>query len=179
MRKKSYCRKNSSLLSKKQKDMHHMWCISFRSVCAAIWLASQLRDDVPSRMSACGAAENAAELFPISVLKQAGFPQAHSAAVVQLYNQLRTIHGTSDFKLTRGGDATTADVLAKQAKPGHVLLAFNEPPNKPNLGTHAHCGIVGPDGQIFTNDWTDGIWKLAEFQWYFYWYKHLYIIRLP
>lgn len=114
-----------------------------------------------------------------NVLKQAGYKQAHSAVVRMVYNQLGTISGVKQFKLPGGGDATTAEVLAQRAKPGDVLLAFSEPPTKANLGPNAHCGIVGPDGQIYTNDWNDGIWKLSEFQRYFYWYKHLYIFRLP
>jgi hypothetical protein len=114
-----------------------------------------------------------------NVLNQAGYKQPHSAAVRYVYKQLRTVPGAKEFKLPGDGAATTAEVLAARTKPGDVLLAFNELPDKPNLGPHAHCGIVGPEGQIFTNDWNDGIWKLAEFQRYFYHYKHFYIFRLP
>jgi hypothetical protein len=114
-----------------------------------------------------------------NVLNQAGYKPPHSAAVRFVYKQLRTIHGATEFKLAGDGAATTAEVLAKQTKPGDVLLAFNETPDRPNLGPHAHCGIIGPGGQIYTNDWNDGIWKLAEFQRYFYHYKYFYIFRLP
>lgn len=114
-----------------------------------------------------------------NVLKRAGYKQANSAAVRFLYTQLRTTRGAKEFPLPGAGSDVTAEVLATKTKPGDVLLAFHEYPDKPNLGPHAHCGIVGPKGQIYTNDWDDGIWKLGDFQRYFYHYKHFRIVRMP
>jgi hypothetical protein len=114
-----------------------------------------------------------------NVLNKAGYKQAKSAAVRTLYQQLRTTRGAKDFTLAGTGKDVTAAVLAASTKPGDVLLAFRESPDKANLGPDAHCGIVGPNGDIYTNDWNDGIWKLSNFQKYFYYYKHFRIVRLP
>lgn len=114
-----------------------------------------------------------------NVLNKAGCKQAHSAGVRIVYSQLKKMPGVKHFKLKGEGSDLTANVLASQTQPGDVLLAFNNPPPAPNTGSHAHCGIIGPGGQIYTNDWNDGIWKLAEYQRYFSHYKHVYIFRIP
>ncbi|MBX3149516.1 hypothetical protein KF728_05100 [Candidatus Obscuribacterales bacterium] len=86
---------------------------------------------------------------------------------------------TAEYVVKEGGDGPINDrALAKVAKPGDVLVAFMDPLPKGNIGPKAHCGIIGPDGTVFTNDWNDGIWKHADIHTYFDSYRHIRVIRL-
>jgi len=86
---------------------------------------------------------------------------------------------TAEYVVKEGGDGPINDrALANVAKPGDVLVAFMDPLPKGNIGPKAHCGIIGPDGTVFTNDWNDGIWKHADIHTYFDSYRHIRVIRL-
>lgn len=85
----------------------------------------------------------------------------------------------SEFIVKEGGDGPINDrTLAGLARPGDVLVAFMDPLPRGNVGPKAHCGIIGPDGTVFTNDWNDGIWKHASIHTYFDSYRHIRVIRL-
>lgn len=85
----------------------------------------------------------------------------------------------SEFIVKDGGDGPINDrTLARVARPGDVLVAFMDPLPRGNIGPKAHCGIIGPDGTVFTNDWNDGIWKHASIHTYFDSYRHIRVIRL-
>lgn len=64
------------------------------------------------------------------------------------------------------------------ARPGDVLMAFMAPPNKPNGGPNAHCGIMAENADVFTNDWDDGIWKRLNIHVMFDHYPYVRLIRL-
>lgn len=116
-----------------------------------------------------------------NVLKQAGVSGVNSAAVYVMRRQLlkHKAFTAQEFCVKKSKD-TGVDATAFKgvAKPGDVLLAFNEPPDKPNLGPNAHCGFVGSAGNVYTNDWNDGIWKYAPVEQYFSYYPYIYVIRL-
>jgi len=52
-----------------------------------------------------------------------------------------------------------------------------EPPTKLNGGPNAHCGIMGANATVYTNDWNDGIWKNDRYEQYFYYFKDIRLIR--
>lgn len=115
-----------------------------------------------------------------NVLKIAGITDAHSAAVVPLRSQL--LHGSHEvleLKL-KNGELKPIDneLILNLAHPGDILLAFSEPPNKPNLGGHAHCGIMSFGLFVFTNDWNDGIWKRVDIHSMFDGYSYIRLIRI-
>lgn len=116
-----------------------------------------------------------------NVLKNAGVRGVSSAAVVFIRRQIlnHPRYSAQEFCIKKAGPEGV-DTRAFQAvsRPGDVLLAFMEPPTKPNLGTSAHCGIVGKDGNVYTNDWNDGIWKYAPIEQYFSYFPYIYVIRL-
>ncbi|MGH9551124.1 MAG: hypothetical protein ACRD3W_17200, partial [Terriglobales bacterium] len=95
-----------------------------------------------------------------NVLKKAGVKSAHSATVTIARKQLLD-SGVATEIVVRNGEGKEIDdeKLKKLAHPGDVLMAFMHPPSKPNGGPDAHCGIMGPGTDNFTNDWNDGIWK--------------------
>lgn len=116
-----------------------------------------------------------------NVLKNAGVLGVNSAAVVIIRRQIlnHPKYSAQEICVKKAGpsglDAQTFQTLSR---PGDVLLAFMEPPTKPNLGPNAHCGFVGTDGNVYTNDWNDGIWKYAPIEQYFSYYPYIYVIRL-
>lgn len=115
-----------------------------------------------------------------NVLGKAGVKYARSP-VTKIVRQ-KLLGGpvrTSEYVVKEGGDGPISDkALAKVARPGDVLVAFMDPLPKGNVGPKAHCGIIGPDGTVFTNDWNDGIWKHASIHTYFDSYRHIRVIRL-
>jgi hypothetical protein len=65
------------------------------------------------------------------------------------------------------------------AHPGDVVLAFKLPPDKNyNGGADAHCGILADGGDIYTNDWMDGIWKKVNIHLMFDYYPYVRLLRL-
>lgn len=115
-----------------------------------------------------------------NVLKIAGITDAHSAAVVPLRRQLlRGSHEVLELKL-KNGELKPIDneLILNSAHPGDILLAFSEPPSKPNLGGHAHCGIMSFGLFVFTNDWNDGIWKRVDIHSMFDGYTYIRLIRI-
>ena len=115
-----------------------------------------------------------------NVLKNAGVKDAHSAGVVMMRNQLmRGAHNYKEIILKNGSDDYIPDdLLQKSAQPGDILLAFMEIPSKPNLGSNAHCGIMGDGINVYTNDWKDGIWKYVNIHRMFESYRHIRLLRL-
>lgn len=115
-----------------------------------------------------------------NVLGKAGVKYARSP--VTKFVRQKLLEGpvkTSEYVVKEGGDGPINDrALAKVARPGDVLVAFMDPLPKGNIGPKAHCGIIGPEGTVFTNDWNDGIWKHANIHTYFDSYRHIRVIRL-
>ncbi|MDZ4838275.1 MAG: hypothetical protein SGJ27_31210 [Candidatus Melainabacteria bacterium] len=115
-----------------------------------------------------------------NVLKKAGVSYAYSPVTKSVRQKL--LAGpikTSEFVVKSGGEKPiNDDTLSSVAKPGDVLVAFMDPLPGGNIGPKAHCGIIGPDNTVFTNDWNDGIWKHASIHTYFDSYRHIRFIRL-
>lgn len=114
-----------------------------------------------------------------NVLKKAGVTSAHSATVTVARRQLLA-SGMATEIVVRNGEGTEIDdaKLKKLAHPGDVLLAFMHPPSKPNGGPDAHCGIMGADANVFTNDWNDGIWKELNIHLMFDYYPYVRLLRI-
>lgn len=86
---------------------------------------------------------------------------------------------TSEHVIKNGGDGPIDDkTVSRVARPGDVLVAFMDPLPGGSVGPKAHCGIIGPNATVFTNDWNDGIWKHASIHTYFDSYRHINVIRL-
>jgi hypothetical protein len=115
-----------------------------------------------------------------NVLGKAGVKYARSP--VTKFVRQKLLAGpvqVSEFVIKNGGDAPIDDkTVARVARSGDVLVAFMDPLPRGNIGPKAHCGIVGPEGTVFTNDWNDGIWKHADIHTYFDSYRHIRVIRL-
>lgn len=116
-----------------------------------------------------------------NVFKATGVKGVSSAAVFIMRRQLlnHPKYLAKEYCIKKGGTQGVDTKLFKAtSRPGDVLLAFTEPPDKPNLGPNAHCGFVGSDGNVYTNDWNDGIWKYAPIEQYFSYYPYMYVVRL-
>ncbi len=115
-----------------------------------------------------------------NVLNIAGIRDAHSAAVVPLRKQiLKGSHEVVEIKIKNGETACIENELVlNSARPGDLLFAFSEPPSKPNLGGHAHCGIMSFGMFVFTNDWNDGIWKRVDIHSMFDGYRYVRLVRV-
>jgi len=115
-----------------------------------------------------------------NVLQEGGVTDAHSATVIVVRNQL--LYGKTKFKelvlRNHEGDGIDDAKLKSIARPGDVVLAFMKAPPNPNGGPNAHCGIMGENGEIFTNDWNDGIWKGLNIHLMFDYYPYIRLIRL-
>jgi hypothetical protein len=115
-----------------------------------------------------------------NVLNKAGIKDAHSAGVVLMRNQLlKSSNKTCEFVLKDGSkDPIDEHLLVQTAEPGDVLLAFMDPPSKPNTGGNAHCGIMSEGPFVYTNDWNDGIWKRVNIHQMFDYYRHVRLLRI-
>ena len=115
-----------------------------------------------------------------NVLNIAGIREAHSAAVVPLRKQLlKGSHEVTEITIKNGEIACIENELVlNSARPGDLLFAFSEPPSKPNLGGHAHCGIMSFGMFVFTNDWNDGIWKRVDIHSMFDGYRYVRLLRI-
>ncbi len=115
-----------------------------------------------------------------NVLKKAGYPMAKSAAVVVVRRQL--MNSSLDAKETAIKHSKDSGVdlkkLREVSQPGDLIFGYMTTPDKPNMGPDAHCGVVAENGEVFANDWNDGIWKRAEADRFFGFYPHIYVMRL-
>lgn len=115
-----------------------------------------------------------------NVLKKAGYPMAKSAAVVVVRRQL--LNSSLDAKETAVKHSKDSGVdlkkLREVSQPGDLIFGYMTTPDKPNMGPDAHCGVVVENGEVFANDWNDGIWKRAEADRFFGFYPHIYVMRL-
>ncbi len=115
-----------------------------------------------------------------NVLKSAGLSYS-SSPVTKVVRQklLKGPHKCDEYVIKNGGDAPISDqVVLRVSRPGDVLVAFMDPLPKGSIGPRAHCGIIGPGGTVFTNDWNDGIWKNGNIHDYFDSYRYIRVIRV-
>lgn len=116
-----------------------------------------------------------------NVLKVAGVK--HVGSPVTLYMRRQILKGppeASEYVIKNGGDDPIDDgAVRKNARPGDVLVAFMDPLPRGNIGPKAHCGIIGPNGSVFTNDWNDGVWKNSDIHTYFDSYRYIRVLRIP
>lgn len=114
-----------------------------------------------------------------NVLNKAGIKYIHSAATKYMRNQiLKGKLKVTEHVLKNGGTKpVSAKTISQVAKPGDVLVAFMDPLPRGNIGPKAHCGIMGENGKVYTNDWNDGKWKYASIHRYFDSYKHMRVLR--
>ena len=93
----------------------------------------------------------------------------------------RQLLSTRKFKeiVLRNGEGSEIDEekLKSNGKPGDVVLAFMRPPDRDNSGPNAHCGILGEQSNIYTNDWNDGVWKQLNIQIMFDHYPYISLVR--
>jgi hypothetical protein len=128
---------------------------------------------LPSGKLGCAAALS-------NVLNKSGIAVAHSAAVVVVRRQLLK----SSFSVTETGVKSSKDYgvdikkLQAASEPGDLIFGYMTTPDKPNLGPDAHCGVIAGKGEVFANDWNDGIWKRVEADRFFAWYPHIYVMRV-
>jgi hypothetical protein len=114
-----------------------------------------------------------------NVLKQAGLPYKGSAMVILVRRELLSGPlSVTEIAVKNSTDYGVDQAKLKQvAKPGDLIFGYMQPPQKPNLGSAAHCGIFAGDGEVYANDWTDGIWKRDVVDRFFAWYKYVYVVR--
>lgn len=115
-----------------------------------------------------------------NVLKKAGVSYVSTAGVVIMRSQL--LHGSMrcrEIILKDGGTEPINDkVVLIRSQPGDILVAFVDPPSKPNTGGNAHCGIMSDGLNTCTNDWDDGIWKSVNVHLMFDQYRYVRLLRL-
>lgn len=115
-----------------------------------------------------------------SVLKTAGIKYATSVRTRDLRSKL--LNGpkrAAEFDIKDGGTKSIDDArIESVAKPGDILVAFMDPPPRCSVGPRAHCGIIGENGSVYTNDWNNGIWTHGNIHTYFDSYKYIRVIRL-
>lgn len=116
-----------------------------------------------------------------NILNQSGFPSTKSAAVVVLRNKLLSSPIKAKELVIKNTPQYGVDprVLDTVASPGDLIMGYKQPPTKPNLGGDAHCGVVAGNGEVYANDWNDGIWKRAQVDRFFAWYPYVYVMKLP
>lgn len=115
-----------------------------------------------------------------SVLKTAGIKYATSVRTRDLRSKL--LNGpkrAAEFDIKNGGSNSIDDARVESvAKPGDILVAFMDPFPRCSVGPRAHCGIIGENGSVYTNDWNNGIWTHGNIHTYFDAYKYIRVIRL-
>lgn len=116
-----------------------------------------------------------------NVLKKAGYPVAKSAVVVVVRRQLLSSASLNaketGFKHSKD-NGVDLKKLREVSQPGDLIFGYMTTPDKPNMGPDAHCGVVAENGEVFANDWNDGIWKRAEADRFFGFYPHIYVMRI-
>lgn len=139
------------------------------SVGKKMWLGYGL----PSGQLGCAAALS-------NVLKKAGFPQAKSAAVVFVRRQLLNSSLNAKETAIKHSKESGVDLkkLREISQSGDLIFGYMTTPDKPNMGPDAHCGVVAENGEVFANDWNDGIWKRVEADRFFGFYPHIYVMRI-
>lgn len=114
-----------------------------------------------------------------NVLRQAGLPYKGSALVVLVRRQL--LAGpvlVSEIAVKHSPEYGVDQAKLNQvAKPGDLIFGYMQPPEKSNTGGDAHCGVFAGAGEVYANDWTDGIWKRDVVDRFFAWYKYVYVVR--
>jgi len=128
---------------------------------------------LPSGKLGCAAALS-------NVLKKAGYSYRGATAVVALRRQLRggplevrelAVKHSNDYGVDRAK-------LSELAVPGDMIFGYMHSPDRPNSGNDAHCGIVAGSGEVYANDWLDGVWKRDVVDRFFAWYPYIYVIRI-
>ena len=115
-----------------------------------------------------------------NVLKNAGYPAAKSAAVVIVRNQLLKSRLRVKETAVKHSKEIGVDLkrLKEVSRPGDLIFGYMALPDKPNLGPDAHCGVVAKNGEVYANDWNDGIWKRVAADTFFAYYPHIYVMRI-
>jgi len=116
-----------------------------------------------------------------NVLKKAGVSKISTPVVTVMRRQLLQ-KGCAEFVVRNGprdGKEIDDRVLLKLCRPGDILVATLEPPGRLNGGGNAHCGIMAQGVQIYTNNWTNGIWTEVNVHQMFDYYPHVRLLRLP
>jgi hypothetical protein len=111
-----------------------------------------------------------------NVFKSADVSKARSDTVTAVRSRLLA-EGCTEVMLS--GKNRTDEALRKNSAAGDILLAFMQPPSKPNGGPNAHCGILVGGADICTNDWMDGIWKRVNVHLMFDYFPYWCILHLP
>jgi len=143
--------------------------VAKQSVGKRMWLGYGL----PSGKLGCAAAL-------CNVLSQAGLPYAKSAAVVTVRNQLLAGPAKVEEIAIKNSSEYGVDQskLAHVARPGDLIMGYMNSPSKSNLGADAHCGVLAGNGEVYANDWLDGIWKRDVVDRFFAWYPHVFVMKI-
>lgn len=115
-----------------------------------------------------------------SVLKTAGIKYATSLRTRDVRSKLiKGPNRVTEYDLKTGGNDSIDDARVKSlAKPGDVLVAFMDPFPRCSVGARAHCGIIGENGSVYTNDWNNGVWTHGNIHTYFDSYKYIRVSRV-
>jgi len=115
-----------------------------------------------------------------NILRQSGITVAHSAAVVVVRRQLLNSSLKVKETVVKRSKDQGVDIkkLQEVSEPGDLIFGYMSSPDKPNLGPDAHCGVIAERGEVFANDWNDGIWKRAETDKFFGFYPYIYVIHV-
>jgi len=113
-----------------------------------------------------------------NILNKGGVKVAHSASVAAVRKQMLSTGKFRELVLRNGeGDEIDEVKLKSMGKPGDVVLAFMRQPDRDNSGPSAHCGILGAQSNIYTNDWNDGVWKQLNIHIMFDHYPYIRLVR--
>jgi hypothetical protein len=115
-----------------------------------------------------------------SVLKVAGVKYATSVRTKEVRAKLlKGPDHATEYDIRKGATDSIDDArLAAVAQPGDILVAFMDSFPRCSVGPRAHCGIIGANGTVYTNDWNNGIWTHGSIHTYFDSYKYIRVIRL-
>jgi len=116
-----------------------------------------------------------------NVLKKVGLNKVSSPVVTVMRKQLLDKAVGCKESIVRNGTGKEIDeaILLKYARPGDILIATMEPPQRLNGGGNAHCGIMASGCQVYTNNWTNGIWTEVNVHQMFDYYPYIRLLRLP
>ncbi|MBX9695085.1 MAG: hypothetical protein K2Z81_22055, partial [Cyanobacteria bacterium] len=114
-----------------------------------------------------------------NVLKKSGIKGVYSPVTKRMREQiLKGALPVIELVLKDGGDSPIDHgKVAHVAKPGDVVVAFMHPLPGADVGPNAHCGVIGPDGTVYTNDWNNGIWSQGNIHTFFDSYRYIRLLR--
>ncbi len=100
-----------------------------------------------------------------NILNKGCVKVAHSASVAAVRRQLLSTRKFKEIVLRNGEGSEIDEEKLNQVSQATWCLhscASRSRQQRPN----AHCGILGEQSNIYTNDWNDGVWKQLNIRYY-------------